>query len=188
MSRMAKKPIIIPQGVSITVDNQKVTIKGPKGQLEYTAHESVSIQHTDDQLTVVTKDMGNKVSSMSKGKLKTFIRSILGTTWSNLSNAMVGVTQGFECKLLLVGVGFRAQLKGKTLDLSLNFSHPVVFPIPEGIKVEVPSQTEIIVKGIDKQKVYQTAAKIRALRPVERYKGKGIRYSDEVVILKEVKK
>ncbi len=185
MSRIAKKPIIIPKGVDVNINAQIISAKGPKGQLTYKMHNYISIEREEDSLTVVPsssdKNTGEKPDKLAMGAL-------LGTTRSNINNLMQGVFQGYERKLLLVGVGYRAQVQGKNLNLSLGFSHPVVVELPEGVVVEVPVPTEIIVKGPDKQLVGQTAANIRAIRPVEPYKGKGVRYSDERVSLKETKK
>ncbi|MGD9152594.1 MAG: 50S ribosomal protein L6 [Gammaproteobacteria bacterium] len=183
MSRISKKPILIPKGVEVKIDGQQINAKGPKGLLSYQVHELVSVEIKDDALQVAKK-------KIEDGQLvdPKFLESILGTTRSNLNNVVVGVDKGWERKLLLVGVGYRAQVQGKKINLSLGFSHPVDYQIPEGIEVETPSQTEIIVKGADKQLVGQVAANIRAIRPVEPYKGKGVRYSDERVVLKETKK
>jgi large subunit ribosomal protein L6 len=183
MSRISKKPISIPKGVEIKIVGSKLDAKGPKGLLSYHIHELVSAEIKDNALQVLTKKNNNDQLVDRK-----FLESISGTTRANINNMVIGVSEGWERKLLLVGVGYRAQLQGKKINLSLGFSHPVDYQIPEGIVVETPSQTEIIVKGTDKQLVGQVAANIRAVRPVEPYKGKGVRYSDERVILKETKK
>jgi len=183
MSRIAKKPILIPKGVELKIDNHQIDAKGPKGLLSYQMHELVSIEIKDDVLQVKKRKFEDNNLIDQK-----FLESILGTTRANINNVIVGVSEGWERKLLLVGIGYRAQVEGKKINLSLGFSHPVNYQIPEGIVIDVPRQTEIIVKGADRQLVGQVAANIRAIRPVEPYKGKGIRYSDERVILKETKK
>lgn len=175
MSRIAKKPIEIPSGAAVTISGQTVNIKGPKGNTSMDLHETVAIAQEGNQLNV-------------SSKLETGTLAMSGTMRSLVNNMIVGVTQGFEKKLELIGVGYRAQAQGKTLNLTLGFSHPVNYPVPEGITIETPSQTEILVKGIDKQKVGQVSAEIRAYRPPEPYKGKGVRYSDEYVVRKEAKK
>jgi len=186
MSRIAKKPISIPKGVETKLESQRLIIKGPKGQLEYTVHDLLSLTIAEGVITVVSKQAGK--ADQLKSKEKALIETLAGTTRANINNMVKGVSEGFERKLLLVGVGYRTQMQGKNLNLSLGFSHPVNFVIPVGIQIETPSQTEIIIKGADKHLVGQVAANIRAIRPVEPYKGKGVRYSDERVILKETKK
>jgi len=176
MSRIAKAPISPPNGVEITVNEQQVTAKGPLGTMEMNVHPAVEVSFQDNTLTV--KPCNDERIGWA----------MAGTMRANLNNMVVGVSKGFEKTLTLVGVGYRAQAKGKTLNLSLGFSHPVDFTIPEGIKIETPSPTEIKVSGYDRQVVGQVAAKIRAYRPPEPYKGKGVRYSDEIVIRKEAKK
>ena len=176
MSRVARKPVNVPKGVEIKQASGVVSVKGPKGELSMTLNSEVEINVEDDTAMV---------SSRSGSK---FGQAITGTTRALVNNMVTGVTDGFERKLELVGVGYRAQTKGNNLDLTLGFSHPVSYPVPEGITIETPSQTEVLVKGIDKQKVGQVAAEIRAYRPPEPYKGKGVRYSDERVVLKEAKK
>ncbi len=176
MSRVAKKPIQLPKGVEITTSGQDVTVKGPKGTLSHTIHDLVAMNNADGELTFAPGDSSQLAHSLS------------GTTRALVNNLVVGVSTGFERKLELVGVGYRAQAKGQVLSLTLGFSHPVDYELPEGISAETPSQTEIVVRGCDKQKVGQVAAEIRAFRPPEPYKGKGVRYSDEVVIRKEAKK
>jgi len=175
MSRIAKAPIDLPQGVTATVSPESVTIKGAKGSLSVPLGRGVSVVQTDKKLQIKYPDPGAA-------------RTQAGATRAHLANMVRGVTKGYERKLELVGVGFRAQVQGKSLNLTLGFSHPVNFAIPEGITIEAPSQTEIIVKGIDRQKVGQVAAEIRDLRPPEPYKGKGVRYTGEQIILKEGKK
>jgi large subunit ribosomal protein L6 len=176
MSRIAKAPISVPSGVDIKIDGQQVTVKGPKGALSWNLHPSVSLVSEDGSLKVAPS--GDKGEHWA----------MAGTTRALINNMVVGVSSGFERKLNLVGVGYRAQAKGKVLNLALGFSHPVDYPVPEGIEIETPVPTEIIVRGADKQRVGQVAAEIRAYRPPEPYKGKGVRYSDEQVIRKEAKK
>ena len=177
MSRVAKKPITLPSGVDLSIDGQKVTVKGSKGQMEHQVNDAVEVVRGDDNLVTV------QVRNNSKSAW-----ALAGTTRAVVSNLVVGVSEGFEKKLQLVGVGYRAQAQGKVLNLTLGFSHPVNYEAPEGITIETPSQTEIVVKGVDKQKVGQVASEIRAYRPPEPYKGKGVRYSDEHVVRKEAKK
>lgn len=176
MSRIANKPIALPSGVEVNVSGQDVAVKGPKGKMDFSVHSSVSANVAENVLTVSAN--GNNASAVA----------LAGTTRAIVNNMVVGVSAGFEKKLQLVGVGYRAQAKSNTLSLTLGFSHPVEFKAPEGIEIETPSQTEIVVKGIDKQKVGQTAANIRAYRPPEPYKGKGVRYADEHIVRKEAKK
>lgn len=184
MSRIAKKPIAIPKHVEIKIEKQKVVMKGQKGQSEYLIPEQIAVEKTDAGLKVNTTINPNELPAKDKIKLK----ALLGTAVANLKNTLVGMTAGFERKLLLVGVGYRAQVQGKKLNLSLGFSHPTIYDIPAGITIETPVPTEIIIRGADKQQVGQVAANIRAVRPVEPYNGKGVRYSDEIVVLKETKK
>lgn len=176
MSRVANSPVSVPAGVDVNLDGQKLAIKGKQGVLEHQIHDLVEMIVGD-----------NILEFKSRAKSQESI-ALAGTTRAIVNNMVAGVSQTFEKKLTLVGVGYRAQVKGKTLNLSLGFSHPVEYEIPEGITIEAPSQTELIVKGCDKQKVGQVAANIRAYRPPEPYKGKGIRYSDEQVVRKEAKK
>ena len=176
MSRIGKMPVELPSTVTVRLDGANVYVKGSKGELHHRMHSLVGANYENDVLTVTVKDQSIEASALS------------GTTRSLLNNMVTGVTVGFEKKLDIVGVGYRAQVQGKNLNLSLGFSHPVVYEIPEGIQIETPSQTEIIVKGIDKQQVGQVAANIRAYRQPEPYKGKGVRYSDEVIVKKEAKK
>lgn len=184
-SRVARKPVAIPKGVDIKLVDQELIIKGSKGQLSLPVHRHVHVDIQDGQINVRTNTEGGYSRTGSGAKLK---KSITGTTRAKIFNMITGVTNGFERKLLLVGVGYRAQAKGKLLGLTLGFSHPVDFKIPEGITIETPSQTEIIVKGIDKHLVGHTAAMIRAIRSPEPYKGKGVRYADENIVRKETKK
>ncbi len=176
MSRVARKPVELPSGVEVTFDGQKVTVKGGKGALEHEIHTSVEVKQEDNVLTFSPRD-GSKAAM-----------ALTGTTRALLSNMVTGVTSGFEKKLELVGVGYRAQAQGKVLNLTLGFSHPVNYEVPEGVTVETPSQTEVVVKGMDKQMVGQVAAEIRAYRPPEPYKGKGVKYADEIIVRKEAKK
>lgn len=177
MSRIAKNPIAIPSGVEVSINGQDVAVKGSKGNLSQNIHDAVEIMKEDNVLKFVPRDNDGAPNWAMAGTMRAIV-----------SNMVTGVSQGFERKLELVGVGYRAQAKGKTLELTLGFSHPVKFPVPEGITIETPSQTEILVKGVDKQLVGEVSAKIRAYRPPEPYKGKGVRYSDEVVVRKEAKK
>jgi large subunit ribosomal protein L6 len=176
MSRVAKSPVELPSGVEIKIDGQAVSVKGSKGSLEHTVHSSVAIDQDGNVLTFAPKD-GSKSAN-----------ALAGTTRALLNNMVTGVSQGFEKKLQLVGVGYRAQAQGQKLNLTLGFSHPVDYSVPEGVTVETPSQTEVVVKGFDKQKVGQVAAEIRAYRPPEPYKGKGVKYADEIIVRKEAKK
>ncbi len=176
MSRVAKNPVNLPAGVDASINGQMLTVKGAKNSLHLAVHACVEVVREDKLIKITARD--NEASS----------DAMAGTTRALISNLVNGVVGGFSKKLDLVGVGYRAQVQGKTLNLTLGFSHPVNFVIPEGITIETPTQTEIIVKGTDKQQVGQIAAKIRAYRPVEPYKGKGVRYTNEVVIKKEVKK
>jgi len=176
MSRVAKEPISLPKGVEVKIDGQSVSAKGPKGQESVTLHADVSAQIEDGVLGVSVQRTDQKSVAMS------------GTMRSLLNNLVIGVSEGFEKKLELRGVGYRAQAQGSNLNLTLGFSHPVVHAIPAGITVETPSQTEVIVRGTNKQVVGQVAADIRSYRPPEPYKGKGVRYAGEYVAMKEAKK
>jgi large subunit ribosomal protein L6 len=176
MSRIAKYPVDLPEKVEIDLQAENITVKGPLGSLSLRLLPQVAINNDGKQLTFAPTDESQFANAMS------------GTTRANVANMVTGVSKGFERKLTLVGVGYRAQAQGDALNLSLGFSHPVVHKMPAGIKVETPSQTEILIKGTDKQKVGQVAAEVRAYRKPEPYKGKGIRYADEVVIIKETKK
>jgi large subunit ribosomal protein L6 len=183
-SRVGRKPVVIPTGVEIKVSGQDLSIKGPKGHLSMPLHPAVKVEIENNQLKVLTSNEGYSRSG-SGSKLK---KSITGTTRAKINNVVQGVTKGYERKLVLVGVGYRAQAKGHSLHLTIGFSHPVVIDAPQGITFETPSNTEIFVKGIDKHLVGHIASKIRAVRSPEPYKGKGIRYADEIVIRKETKK
>lgn len=176
MSRIAKAPITVASGIETKIDGQHVTVKGSKGSLEMDVHPDVAVQFEDNVLTVKPNEETKESWAHA------------GTARALLNNMVVGCSEGFEKRLTLVGVGYRAQAQGKTLNLSLGFSHPVEYPVPEGITIETPSNTEIVVSGSDKQKVGQVAAEIRAYRPPEPYKGKGVRYADERVVRKEAKK
>ena len=176
MSRIAKEPVLVPQGVEVSIDGQLITIKSKKGQLQLNLHEKVKVTFADNALKVDVADETAEANMQS------------GTARALLQNMVVGLDKGYEKKLNLVGVGFRAQAKGNVLNLALGFSHPVNHELPEGITRETPSQTEIVLKGFDKALLGQVAADIRAYRAPEPYKGKGIRYSDEVVRIKEAKK
>lgn len=180
MSRVAKAPIEIPAGVEITINGSTMTAKGKLGQMQMEINSLVSVTTTDNVLTFSAGDVDKKDQKSAWAQA--------GTARANTANLIQGVSEGWEKKLSLIGVGYRAQAKGKVLDLTLGFSHPVNYELPEGITAETPSQTEIIVKGMDKQKVGQAAAEIRAYRPPEPYKGKGVRYVDEYVVRKEAKK
>jgi large subunit ribosomal protein L6 len=176
-TRIAKKPLPLPSGVQAEQTGNTVTIKGPKGSLDVVLHPVVNFSMVDNTIQLEPANIEMQTDIAMTGTM----RALLGC-------AVTGVTQGFMKKLLLVGVGYRAQVQGDKLNLTLGFSHPVAYDIPEGIKISTPSQTEIVIEGINKQKVGQVAAEIRAYRPPEPYKGKGVRYADEIVILKETKK
>ncbi len=176
MSRVAKQPVILPVGVNVSLDKQTLDVKTSKGAAQLRVHDAVTVRQSDQALHFEPRP-GIPQSD-----------ALAGTMRALANNIVVGLTQGFQRKLDLVGVGYRAQIQGKVLNLTLGYSHPINFPVPEGIAVETPSQTEIIVKGTDKQQVGEVAAKIRAYRPPEPYKGKGVKYSDEVIARKEAKK
>ena len=177
MSRIGKLPIHVPAGVTVTIsDDNVVTVKGPKGELNQKVNKDISVG-LDNGVLTVTRPSDSKPH-----------RSMHGLYRALINNIVVGVTNGFQKVLLMEGVGYRAQAQGDKLNLSLGFSHPIVHQMPAGVKCETPSQTEIVIKGADKQKVGQTAAVIRSYRATEPYKGKGVRYVDEVVVIKETKK
>lgn len=176
MSKVAKKPVELPSGVDCKVDGQALTLKGSKGSFDYVIHDLVEIGQEDNTLTFKAKNDDRAGWTMA------------GTMRALAANMVTGVSQGFEKKLALVGVGYRAKSQGKMLNLTLGFSHPVNYEVPEGVTIETPTQTEIVITGADKQKVGQAAAEIRAYRPPEPYKGKGVRYVDEHIIRKEAKK
>lgn len=176
MSRVAKNPVPLPQGVTATIDGESVTVKGAKGALKLPLRRGLSLVQEGQSVRIEVAER-NRESLMHAGSLR-----------AHLANVVAGVSKGYEKKLELVGVGYRAAAQGKNLNLTLGFSHPVVYVAPEGITIETPSQTEILVKGTDKQAVGQVAAEIRAFRSPEPYKGKGVRYSGERIELKETKK
>lgn len=176
MSRIANAPVEIPAGVEVALNGSEITVKGSKGSLSRQIHADVEVTQEGSTLTTTAKSNSKQAVALS------------GTTRALLNNMVQGVSQGFQKKLTLVGVGYRAKAQGNTLDLTLGFSHPVQYQVPQGVTVETPSQTEIVVSGADKQVVGQVAADIRAYRSPEPYKGKGVRYSDEYVARKEAKK
>lgn len=174
MSRIASQPITLPSGVEFNLAEQRVRLKGPKGQMELELHPLVKVEQEGEEIRLVPENDG--------------ALAMAGTMRALLGNMVTGVVEGFEKKLELVGVGYRAQMQGTTLNLTLGFSHPVNYNPPEGITIETPSQTEVVIRGIDKQKVGQVAAVIRGYRPPEPYKGKGVRYAGERIVMKEAKK
>jgi large subunit ribosomal protein L6 len=176
MSRVGKKPVAIASGVTANVEGQTVKMKGPKGALQFIVHDDVSVEMKDGKITVAPRAETKRA------------RSLYGTARAQINNLVEGVTKGFEKKLEITGVGYRAALQGKNLQLALGYSHDVIYTIPEGITITVPKPTEINVAGIDSQRVGQVAAEIRSYRPPEPYKGKGVRYSDEFIFRKEGKK
>jgi len=178
MSRIARKPLHIPSGVTVKQTGNVLHIKGQKGALDFAVSDDLAITLTEHELNVAAK----------KPKPLANVRAMVGTTRVLLENAVNGLHTGFERKLILKGVGYRAKAQGKVLELSLGFSHPVKYNAPEGITIETPSNTEVVIKGTDKQVVGQTAAEIRRFRPPESYKGKGVRYDNEDVVIKETKK
>lgn len=177
MSRIAKSPITLPQGVELNLDGELVTVKGAKGSLNIKLNNLVELKLEDGVATLLPKNDADKASWAMAGTMRSIIADMVN-----------GVSQGFERKLELVGVGYRAQAQGASVNLSLGFSHPIVFQLPEGVTAETPSNTEIVLKGIDKQVLGQAAANIRAFRPPEPYKGKGVRFAGEQVLRKEAKK
>ena len=176
MSRVGKKPVTVPSGVTATVEGQTVKMKGPKGQLQFVVHDDVDVKFENGSVKVAPRHETNRA------------QALYGTARAQIANLVEGVTKGFEKKLEITGVGYRAALQGKKLQLALGYSHDVIYDIPEGITITVPKPTEINVAGIDPQKVGQVAAEIRDYRPPEPYKGKGVRYSDEFIFRKEGKK
>ena len=176
MSRVAKNPVSIGSGVEADLKGNSLTVKGPKGSLVLECHMEVQVDKVDGEL---------RVSPRSGSR---FARAMAGTTRSLINNMVTGVTAGFERRLTLVGVGYRARAQGQQLNMTLGFSHPINYRVPEDVTIQTPSQTEIVVQGIDRQRVGQVAAELRRFRPPEPYKGKGVRYSDERVVLKEAKK
>jgi large subunit ribosomal protein L6 len=176
MSRIAKYPVAVPDKVQVTVDKSKVVVKGPLGTLEQAFGREVVVKLEDGKVTFAAANESKAANAMS------------GTLRATVANMVHGVKEGFSKKLTLVGVGYRAQAQGNKLNLSLGFSHPIVHALPDGVKAETPTQTEILIKGVDRQKVGQVAAEVRGYKPPEPYKGKGVRYADERVVLKETKK
>jgi len=176
MSRIGKRPVTVPSGVTATVDGQIVKMKGPKGQLQFVVHNDVEVKFEKGAITVAPRVKTNRAQAM------------FGTARAQVANLVAGVTKGFEKKLEITGVGYRAALQGKNLQLALGYSHDVVFPIPEGIAITVPKPTEIVIVGNDSQRVGQVAAEIRSYRPPEPYKGKGVKYANEFIFRKEGKK
>ena len=176
MSRIANNPVPLPSGVEVKLDGQRISVKGSKGTLEMSVHADVDVQQSDNELTFAARSRSKQARALS------------GTTRALVSNMVKGVTDGFERRLELQGVGYRAQAQGKKLNLQLGFSHPVEYQLPDGVTAETPSQTEIVVSGMDNQLVGQVSAEIRGFRPPEPYKGKGVRYLGERVRRKEAKK
>src|ERR1700761_307424 len=176
MSRIGKRPVTIPTGVTATVEGQTVKMKGPKGQLQFVAHNDVEVKFDKGVIRVEPRVETNRA------------RALYGTARAQVANLVAGVTKGFEKKLEITGVGYRAAMQGKNLQLALGYSHDVIYPIPEGIAITVPKPTEIIVTGNDSQRVGQVAAEIRSYRPPEPYKGKGVKYANEFIFRKEGKK
>lgn len=176
MSRIGKKPVPVPSGVTATINGQEVIVKGPKGELSFVVNDAVLVEMTDD---------GIRLDPRNQSKTA---RSMWGMSRTMVANLITGVTTGFEKQLAITGVGYRAQVQGKTLNLALGFSHDVKFDIPEGVEIKCPKPTEIVINGINKQQIGQVAANIREYRPPEPYKGKGIRYADEYIVRKEGKK
>ena len=176
MSRVGKRPVAVPSGVTATVDGQTVKMKGPKGQLQFVVHDDVEVKLESGQIKVKPRAETNRA------------RALYGTARAQVANLVEGVTKGFEKKLTLVGVGYKAAAQGAKLNLQVGYSHPVNIDMPQGITVATPTPTEVVVKGADRQRVGQVAAEIRAVRPPEPYKGKGIRYADEKIVIKETKK
>ena len=176
MSRIGKRPVTVPSGVTATVEGQTVKMKGPKGQLQFVVHDDVEVKFENGTVNVAPRVKTNRAQAM------------YGTARAQIANLVAGVTKGFEKKLEITGVGYRAALQGKNLQIALGYSHDVIYPVPEGIAIATPKPTEIVVTGIDKQKVGQVAAEIRAFRPPEPYKGKGVKYAGEFIFRKEGKK
>ena len=176
MSRIAKYPVPVPDKVQVTIDPSKIVVKGPLGTLEQAMARNVVVKLENNQVTFAAADESKEANALS------------GTMRANVANMVKGVKEGFSKKLNLVGVGYRAQAQGQKLNLSLGFSHPIVHLLPEGVKAETPTQTEIVIKGVNRQQVGQVAAEVRAYKPPEPYKGKGVRYSDETIVIKETKK
>ena len=176
MSRVAKYPVLLPKGVEVHIDRGMLSVKGLNGSLTMAIHADVQVEHADGMLSVAARSAA------------TTARSMAGTTRALMNNMVVGVSEGFQRRLTLVGVGYRAQVQGNKVNLTLGYSHPVEYTLPQGVTAETPSQTEILLKAASKQQLGQVAAEIRAFRPPEPYKGKGVRYADEQIVLKETKK
>jgi len=176
MSRVANSPIVVPAGVTVDLKGQNIAVKGGSGNLDMVIHGDVEVNQADSQLTFAARNSSKQA------------RALAGTTRALVNNMVIGVSAGFEKKLQLLGVGYRAKATGKTVNLTLGFSHPIDYQLPEGVTAETPSQTEIVLKSSNKQLLGQVAAEIRAFRPPEPYKGKGVRYADERVYRKEAKK
>lgn len=176
MSRVGKRPVAVTSGVTANIEGQTVKMKGPKGQLQFVVHDDVSVELKDGAITVAPRFETKRA------------RSLYGTARAQIANLVEGVTKGFEKKLEITGVGYRAALQGKNLQLALGYSHDVIYPIPEGIQITVPKPTEITIVGNDSQRVGQVAAEIRSYRPPEPYKGKGVKYANEFIFRKEGKK
>ena len=176
MSRIANSPIELPKGVEVSISGGEINVKGGKGALSLKLHDKIQVEQEENVLKIVSAKTDKKVVAMA------------GTTRALVNNMVTGVSQGWSKELQLLGVGYRAQVKGKELNLTLGFSHPVVYKFPEGIEIETPTQTQVFVRGIDKQLVGQVSSEIRAFRPPEPYKGKGVRYAEEYVKRKEAKK
>lgn len=184
-SRIGRKPVEIPAGVEVKIENGTMSVKGPKGSLQLTLHRFASVSIVDKHIEVrLNTDSGEVITGLNSKTNS----AIAGTTRANIANAVKGVTQGFERRLNLVGVGYRAQAKGHILSLSLGYSHPTEYAVPAGLTIKTPTQTEIVIEGISKDSVGKAAADIRSMRSPEPYKGKGVRYSDEIVQIKETKK
>lgn len=184
MSRVAKQPIPVPKGVDVKIESKTISVKGPKGQAQYQIPEGVLIKQEADGLQIVIDALDRRVKRFGEE----VVNALSGTVRALINNVVQGAHHGFEKKLLLVGVGYRAQAQGNKLNLTLGLSHPAIYPLPAGVTAEVPSQTEITLKSMNKQLLGQVAAEIRSMRPPEPYKGKGIRYADERIIQKETKK
>ncbi|TAK49152.1 MAG: 50S ribosomal protein L6 [Xanthobacteraceae bacterium] len=176
MSRVGKKPVVVPSGVTATIEGQTVKMKGPKGQLQFVVHDDVTVKLEQGAISVDPRFETNRA------------RALWGTARAQIANLATGVSQGFEKKLEITGVGYRAAVQGKNLQLALGYSHDVVYPIPEGIAIVTPKPTEIVITGNDRQRVGQVAAEIRDFRPPEPYKGKGVKYANEFIFRKEGKK
>jgi large subunit ribosomal protein L6 len=176
MSRVAKNPVVLPEGIEAKLDGQRVTVKGKQGELSHEIHESVEVSEDNGALRFAARNESKEAHALA------------GTMRAVVDNMVTGIATGFEKKLVISGVGYRAQMQGKVLNLTLGYSHPIDYQVPEGIAIETPSQTEVVVKGVDKQKVGQVAAEIRAFRGPEPYKGKGVAYADERIRRKEAKK